>query len=105
MHTAMSFAPSVPNTASKACPTSALPAAPAAMRPVSRSTKPEVSTTSAVRVHTTMVSANTSKMPHIPCCTGSFTLEAACTITEEPSPASLEKAPRLKPHVTARDRP
>ena len=61
--------------------------------------------TSAVRVHTTMVSANTSKMPHMPCCTGSFTLEAACTITEEPSPASLEKAPRLKPHVTARDRP
>ena len=82
-----------------------LPAAPAAMRPVSRSTKPEVSTTSAVRVHTTMVSANTSKMPHMPCCTGSFTLEAACTITEEPSPASLEKAPRLKPQVTARDSP
>ena len=76
MHTAMSLDPSAPNTASKACPTSALPAAPAAMRPVSRSTKPEVSTTSAVRVHTTMVSANPSKMPHMPCFTGSLTFDA-----------------------------
>ena len=75
------------------------------MCPVSRSTKPVVSTTSAVSVQTTMVSAKTSKMPHMPCCTGSRTLEDECTMTDEPRPASLENAPRLKPHVMACEMP
>ena len=36
------------------------------------------------------VSAKTSKIPHIPCTTGSLTLELEWTITLEPRPASLE---------------
>ena len=36
---------------------------------------PEVRTTKAVIVQTTIVSANTSNIPHIPCLTGSLTLE------------------------------
>lgn len=50
-------------------------------------------------VQTTKVSAKTSKMPHMPCFTGSLTLELEWTMTEEPRPASLEKTPRLKPWV------
>ena len=48
-----------------------------------------------------MVSANTSKMPHIPWATGSFTLELEWTMTLEPRPASLENTPRFMPQVTA----
>ena len=55
----------------------------------------------AVKVQTTKVSANTSKIPHMPCTTGSFTLEAECTITEDPSPASLENTPREIPLLIA----
>ena len=61
--------------------------------------KPEVRTTSAVIVHTTKVSANTSKIPHIPCFTGSLTSELLWTITDEPSPASFENTPLLQPCV------
>lgn len=44
-------------------------------------------------VHMTTVSVNTSKIPHIPWTTGSFVSEFVCTVTELPSPASLEKTP------------
>ena len=44
--------------------------------PVCRSISPVERIEKAVSVQTTMVSANTSKMPHIPCFTGSTTLEA-----------------------------
>ena len=54
-----------------------------------------------MRVQTTMVSMNTSKMPHMPCFTGSFTLELEWTMTEEPRPASLENTPRFMPQVMA----
>ena len=67
------------------------------MAPVCRSTRPLVSTTRAVREQTMMVSAKTSKMPHMPCITGSLTLELECTMTEEPRPASLENTPRFMP--------
>ena len=60
----------------------------------------EVRAIKAVIVQTTIVSKNTSKIPHIPCLTGSFTLEEECTITEEPRPASFEKTPRLQPCTT-----
>ena len=59
----------------------------------------------AVRVQTTRVSAQTSKIPHIPCRAGSVTLEDAPAITEEPSPASLEKAPRMAPQRRAAQTP
>ncbi len=98
----MNFGPTPPNTVANAWPTRALPATSVSISPVSRSTRPVVSTTRAVRVQTTIVSANTSKMPHMPCCTGSRTFEEECTITEEPRPASLENAPRLNPQVIAR---
>ena len=101
----MNLGPKLPNTVEKALPTSAEPCTSMSIRPVFRSTKPDVRMTSAVRVQTTMVSAKTSKMPHMPCCTGSLTLEDACTMTDEPRPASLENAPRLKPQVMARDTP
>ena len=52
---------------------------------------------SAVIVHMTIVSKKTSKIPHIPWRTGSFTLEAELTMTELPSPASLVKTPRATP--------
>ena len=71
------------------------------MAPVFRSTRPLVSTARAVRVQTTRVSANTSKIPHMPCITGSRTLELEWTITLEPRPASLENTPRFMPQVTA----
>lgn len=76
---------------------SSTPAYSVTAMPVSRSTRPEDRTVKAVRVHTTMVSAKTSKMPHMPCLTGSRTLELECTITEEPRPASLENTPRFMP--------
>ena len=101
----MNCGPNAPNTVEKACPTSAEPSTPVRAAPVSRSTRPLVSTTRAVRVQTTMVSANTSNMPHIPCWTGSSTLAAQCTSTDAPSPASLEKAPRLNPQLMARAMP
>ena len=97
----MNLGPREPKVVAKASPARALPWTSVSIMPVSRSTKPVHSSTMAVRVQTTMVSAKTSKMPHIPCWTGSLTLEEEWTITEEPRPASLEKAPRLKPQVMA----
>lgn len=88
------------NTELNALATMVASVTPSAIAPVATSYTPEVNTTSAVMVQTMMVSTNTSKMPHIPCCTGSFTLELECTITDEPRPASLENTPRLKPAVT-----
>ena len=61
--------------------------------------KPDVRTTSAVMVQTTEVSAKTSKMPHMPCLTGSLTSELLWTITDEPRPASFENTPLLQPCV------
>ena len=55
--------------------------------------------TSAVKVHITKVSKKTSKMPQSPCFTGSRVSEAEWAITEEPSPASLEKTPRASPFL------
>ena len=53
--------------------------------------------TSAVSVHMTMVSANTSNTAHMPCSQGSAASAAVCTMTDEPSPASLENTPRDTP--------
>ena len=93
--------PAVPRCIVKASVARPSLVAPEKDAPVDRSTTPEVSTTSAVSVQTTMVSTNTSNMPHMPCTTGSLTSEAECTMTEEPRPASLENTPRLKPQVMA----
>lgn len=56
-------------------------------------------------VHMTTVSVNTSKIPHIPWTTGSFVSEFVCTVTELPSPASLEKTPLEIPFFMARVMP
>ena len=53
--------------------------------------------TRAVSVQTTMVSANTSKIPHIPCSAGSFVSAALWANTEAPSPASLVNTPLATP--------
>ena len=39
--------------------------------------------------------------PYMPCCTGSFTLEAACTITEGQARPRWKKAPPREAPVTA----
>ena len=57
--------------------------------------------TKAVNVQTTSVSANTSKIPHIPCAAGLEESADACAIGAEPSPASLEKIPLANPKRTA----
>lgn len=62
---------------------------------------PQVKITSAVIVHTTIVSAKTSKIPHMPCFTALGSSEAACAKTELPSPASFEKTPLATPVRTA----
>ena len=57
--------------------------------------------TSAVSVHIIIVSIKTSSIPQQPCVSGSFISHELCTATVEPSPASFEKAPRLKPVIHA----
>ena len=66
---------------------------------------PEVRITRAVMEQTDRVAINTSKMPHMPCSTGSFTSASQWTITEVPSPASLEKTPIETPVRSARAMP
>ena len=61
--------------------------------------------TSAVTVHITIVSKNTSNTAHMPCSHGSFASAAVCTMTDEPSPASLENTPRDTPVRMARAMP
>ena len=72
---AINIGPIGPKTFPKACPTREEAEISTICLPVSKSKNPLVRTTKAVNVHTTMVSAKTSKSPYIPCCTGSFTLE------------------------------
>ncbi len=62
----MKAGPALPNTVPNASPTRAEPAEEVITAPVSRSTRPEDNTVNAVRLQTTIVSANTSKIPHIP---------------------------------------
>ena len=85
---AMNFSPAAPNTVAKAAAHRAVP-----LYAQEGAQTPEVRMASAVTVQHTSVSANTSKMPHMPCSTGSFTSASQWTITEVPSPASLEKTP------------
>ena len=66
MEMAMNLGPKLPKAAVKACPTKALSCTLASTAPLCRSTTPVVRMTRAVRVHTTMVSANTSNTPHMP---------------------------------------
>ena len=105
MASAIKPLPALPNTVEKASETSAVLAESEIISPVLRSTTPLDRIANAVREHTTMVSAKTSKMPHMPCMTGSRILEAEWTMTEEPRPASLENTPRFIPQVTARRTP
>ena len=51
----------------------------------------------AVRVQMTMVSANTSKMPNMPCLAGFLVSAQAWAMEPVPRPASLEKMPRETP--------
>ena len=67
---------SVPRPSDNASLTREAPVTEVSTSPVSKSMRPEQSTVKAVRVQTTIVSKNTSKIPHIPCAIGSFTLEA-----------------------------
>ena len=53
--------------------------------------------TSAVSVQMIIVSANTSKMPNMPCVTGFCVSAQAWAIEPVPRPASLEKMPRETP--------
>ena len=53
--------------------------------------------TMAVRVQMMMVSANTSKMPNMPCLTGFLVSAQAWAMEPVPRPASLEKMPRDTP--------
>ena len=62
---------------------------------------PLVISARAVSVHISTVSIKTSTMPHIPCTALLFSLDAACTMADEPSPASLEKTPLATPVFTA----
>ena len=55
--------------------------------------------TSAVSVQITIVSANTSKIPNIPCFTGSSVSAHACAIDPVPIPASFEKIPLETPRL------
>ena len=98
---AMNLSPKLPNEVSKASATRAVDFSATITAPVLRSTRPEVSTASAVNVQTTIVSAKTSNIPHMPCITGSCTFDAECTITEEPRPASFENTPLFMPQVRA----
>ena len=97
--TATNPSPKWPSVPPNALDTSAVAGASVSIRPLLRSITPPVSTTSAVTVHITTVSTNTWRMLHIPCSTGSETSVVACTATEEPIPASLEKVPRRNPQV------
>ena len=73
------------------------PLIPSNAEPVLRSINPDERITIAVVEQTTSVSKNTPKIPHNPCFTGSFVSETEWSITEEPSPASFENTPLLKP--------
>ena len=53
--------------------------------------------TSAVSVHITIVSTNTSNMPKKPCFTGFLVSAQACAIEPVPRPASFEKIPLETP--------
>lgn len=86
----MNTPPNRPKPLEKAAMASSAPSPPSRCAP-------EVRMASAVIVHMTIVSKKTSKIPHIPWRTGSFTLEAELTMTELPSPASLVKTPRATP--------
>ena len=97
----MNPAPARPKTTENASDTSAVLVELLIMTPVSRSTRPVERITNAVIEQMMIVSANTSKIPHMPCATGSLTLDAECTMTLEPRPASLEKTPRFIPQVSA----
>ena len=55
----------------------------------------------AVREQITTVSAKTSKMPQSPCSGADLTSAEAWAMAAEPSPASLEKALRRRPHCRA----
>ena len=63
---AIKAAPALPYTVEKASATRAVETASEITSPVSRLTSPLERTANAVRLHTMMVSANTSKIPHIP---------------------------------------
>ena len=52
-------------------------------------------------VQTRKVETNTWKMPHIPWRAGSPVEAGPLAMAEDPSPASLEKLPRMNPHCTA----
>ena len=67
--------PALPNIFANASATSAVFSFVLFIAPVSRSTSPDERTANAVSEQTTMVSANTSKIPHMPCLTGSLTSE------------------------------
>ena len=60
---------------------------------------PVITTTSAVIVQMTIVSMNGSSSATTPSDTGSSVLAAAWAMGAEPWPASLEKRPRLTPHI------
>ena len=68
-------------------------------------TGPERSITKAVKLHKTIVSIKTSKMPRLPCPCGSCPSEDACAEGEVPQPASLERTPRLTPYRNAAEIP
>ena len=98
---AINISPGFPNIAPNAADARFDDSTPDTSCPVAKSMSPEARMDTAVSVHTTIVSANTSKIPHIPCRTGSATFELEWTITEEPSPASFENTPRFIPRITA----
>ena len=75
MAMAMNIGPAFPKIVPKASPTKADFTFSLIILPDSKSTSPLVSTTNAVNVHTMIVSAKTSKIPHIPWRTGSFTFD------------------------------
>ena len=57
--------------------------------------------TSAVMVQITTVSMKGSSSETTPSVTGSLVRTAECAMAAEPTPASLEKAARLKPWISA----
>lgn len=57
-----------------------------------------ISITSAVNVHSNMVSTKTSKTPRQPCAWGLSLFEDACAVGDVPQPASFDKTPLDTPY-------
>ena len=66
---------------------------------------PEMVMTSAVMVQITTVSMKGSSSETTPSVMGSLVRTAECAMAAEPTPASLEKAARRKPWISAPTRP